>query len=196
MTPVLRAAVAAFVTLAPLATIAKADPNLAVGRANHAGYDRQRHCTMFAIAPRVAITASHCLRGLDAAQMQLLFGYDRMGWALHTNPTRAVDLGRDVTALCLAQDAPATLAIGEADGAETVDVIGYARRRQHAQTDSACRIVSRDRDKLLLDCPQDPGTSGGPVLGADGGVIAMMSATARDASFAVRLPAGAAEACR
>ncbi|WP_108659381.1 trypsin-like serine peptidase [Acuticoccus kandeliae] len=177
---------------------AAADPNLAIGRANHASYDRTRHCTMFAVGPRVAITAEHCLYKIDPAALQLLFGYDRMEWALHESPDRFAEIARDVVALCLPKDAPATLPgpskpVAEGD---TVSVVGYARRRPHVQTVTSCKITAQDPEFLLLDCPLDPGTSGGPVLNAAGEAVGVISMSAPETSIAARLPEGAAAACR
>lgn len=180
-------------TPAPSAAIGT-ETIIAIARLNHAGYDRRRHCTAFAVAPRVVLTAAHCLDGVAAYRMTLLFGYDRMTWTAEGRAVRTVDLGGDVAALCLAADAPATLGIAEA-GAGAVTVIGYGSPRTHLQTTAPCRLGAIAGRDALLDCPAAPGASGAPVLDGMGRAVAVVSRTARVSAVAATIPAGAAAAC-
>jgi hypothetical protein len=173
------------------------DPEPAVGRVNHAGYRHKRHCTAFAIAPRVAVTATHCLARIDPTEMHLLFGYARMDWRAHRSPSTAVDLGGDVAVLCLPEEAPATLPVSVRPPAreDPVRILGYGRPSVHLQSDTRCTVLALMDDEILLDCPQSRGASGGPVLDETGAVVAVMSRTSRASSVAGLLPAGAAARC-
>jgi len=174
-----------------------AEPTVAIGRANHAGYARRRHCTMFAVAPRVAVTATHCIAGLDPTRMHLLFGYAGMAWKHHTSPASARDLGRDVAVLCLSEDAPATLTVapGTLARGAGVSVVGYGRPRRHAQSATACTVSAVMEGEILLDCPQSEGASGGPVLDGTGAVVAVMSRSGRGSSVAGLIRPRIADAC-
>lgn len=181
---------------------AAATPSAAIGRLNFAGFRDTRHCTMFAIGPRTVVTAAHCLRGQDPAEGHLLFGYAAMEWAAHLAPLSARDLGNDVAVLCLAEPAPAVLPLGpEADPAPGTPLaaIGYGMPVRHRQTRSDCPLARTGRTgegrAMVLSCPQAPGASGGPVLGPDGGAIAVISATTRTEVVAMRIPPEAAAAC-
>lgn len=153
---------------------------------------------MFAVAPRVVVTATHCLEGLDPTRMHLLFGYAGMEWGHQASPAAARDLGNDVSVLCLAEDAPAALVVASAPVARgaRVHVVGYGRPRRHAQSATDCTVTAVTGGELLLDCPQSEGASGGPVLDTTGAVVAVMSRTARASSVASLLPPGTASACR
>jgi S1-C subfamily serine protease len=153
---------------------------------------------MFAIAPRTAVTATHCLAGLDPQRLQLLFGYARMEWERHTIPRSARDLGNDVAVLCLREDAPDVLEVapGEVARGDLVRVIGYGQPRAHMQSADACRVLAILSDEFYLDCPQSRGASGGPVVNDEGEVVAVMSRTGQARSVASALPPRAARLCR
>lgn len=175
----------------------EAKPEPAIARANHAGYARRRHCTAFAVAPRVVVTAAHCLADVDPAATDLLFGYARMAWVAHVSPIEGRDLGDDVAVLCLGEDAPAVLPVGPVPKRNAeVSVTGYGAPRVHVPTTHVCTVLARVDGDLLLDCPATHGASGGPVRDADGRAIAVMVATARASSLAAPLPQDIAEACR
>lgn len=173
-------------------------PYRAIGRANYAGHARRRHCTMFAIAPRVALTAAHCLDGIAADRLHLLFGYGRMTWSAHLVPTRAVDLGGDIAALCLAQDAPAVLPTAEEPpvAGDVVRVVGYGRPRRHVLSEVSCTVRAVRGTAALLDCAPTPGASGAPVIDARGHAVALVTQSGAAGALAPLLPADAAPACR
>lgn len=198
-----------------------AETNDAIGRLNHAGYRRKRHCTMFAVSPRVAVTAAHCLDGLDATRTHLLFGYSRMEWTAHLSPTKAVVLANDVAVLCLAQDAPATIVQSRRRNytvGSPFSVVGYGMPVHQAQSRTACTLKGNaDRYSLtshsknpgpfvlrgtpelgaamMLDCPQSGGASGGPLLDAAGAVVGVISSTSRTKLLVSVLPPNVAGAC-
>jgi hypothetical protein len=199
-------------------TPAGKDGQPAIGRLNHAGYARRRHCTAFAVAPRVALTATHCLARIAPDRTTLLFGYARMVWLAEGQPLRAVDLGADLAALCLAADAPATLPVAAA-AAGPVTAVGYGTPRTHLQHRVACRIAAVAGRDALLDCAGTQGTSaapategappaesairgsltvgasGAPVLDADGRAVAVVSRAGPAGAVAATIPANAAAAC-
>ena len=172
-------------------------PEPAVARVNHAGYRDKRHCTGFAIADRAAITAAHCIAGIDPRGMHVLFGYARMEWRAHGRPESAAILGNDVAVLCLAEAAPARLPVADepVERGDTVRVLGYGRPSVHAVSETRCNVRALVGDELLLDCAQSPGASGGPVIDETGAVVAVMSRTSRASSRASLLPDGARARC-
>lgn len=179
----------------PLPALAEDGVSPAIARANHAGFRKRRHCTAFAVAPRVVLTAAHCVDGLSGP-MTLLFGYDRAEWQAEAVSVSARSIGRDVAILCLAEDAPATLPLAvetPAPGA-AAELIGYGRPRVHAQQRRDCPVMAPVGGDLLLRCAASQGFSGGPLLNADGAVVGVMSRTGRGTSYAANV-AGLSPAC-
>ncbi|MEM8856475.1 MAG: serine protease [Pseudomonadota bacterium] len=142
----------------------------AVGRLNHAGYRRQRHCTAFLVAPDTLLTADHCIDGILPADMHFLRGYDRMTWAEHRQPVAGHPFGsgRDGAALCLdaaTTATPLTLAVDPPMVGEILTVPGYGRPRVHALAAKACTVVrSLGPERVVMDCGLAPGFSGSPAL--------------------------------
>ncbi len=174
---------------------ARADQlDLSIGRLNHAGYDLRQHCTATLVAPRVAVTALHCLVPRDVANMHLLLGYDRGDWNEHLQPVTAIAATSpgDIVLLCF--DAPSTaepvpIAVRPVDRGETVLVVGYGTPRVQVANHTACRVADFDEHVLRLSCPLTSGASGGPVLrktetGPE--IIGVVSASNSTASIAFR----------
>ncbi len=179
-----------------------AQPDLAIGRFNFAGYRSKRHCTMFAIGPTTVVTAAHCLSGLDPLQTHLLFGYSQMTWAAHLSPVRGAIMGNDVAVLCLAEPAPAAIPLGapaEVAPGDALVAVGYGAPVRHMQTRATCPVIRSGNAEggpvLVLGCPQSHGASGGPVLDAAGQAVAVISATSRTELFAAPIPPAAAMVC-
>ncbi len=171
-----------------------ADP--AVARLNHAGYARKRHCTAVAVAPRVALTAAHCLDGVPADEFHLLFGYARMGWAGEGRIGAVHPLGGDLAALCLVEPAPAVRPVGPPPRqGEPVRLVGYGRPRTHVQHPRTCAVLGRGGGRLGIDCPATQGDSGGPVIDREGRVVGILSRAGHADALAVGVPADAAAAC-
>ncbi len=178
----------------PLSAFAEA----AIGRLNHAGYRQKRHCTAVLIAPDIALTATHCLAGLDPHESHLLLGYDRGSWREHLRPRAAQDLGQDLTALCLttqAKAAPLPLADQAPQANEPLVVSGYGSPSVHRLNEKVCRAPQVGSNAFRLDCPLAPGNSGGPVLRrtAEGdAVVGIVSASNKISGLAIWI--GAAKA--
>jgi len=193
------AVLAAAVPAAPgPASAAENATDPAIGRLNHSGFSRRRHCTFVAIAPDTVLTAAHCVAGVAPESLTLLYGYSRMTWVAE-GLVRAVEpLGGDLVALCVTAPPPATLALGQpAVRDQLTTIIGYGEPRVHLQQHHACHVITEVGGmELLLDCASPRGSSGAPLLGDDGGVVGVMSRTGRGSSMAVTVPADAAAACR
>lgn len=169
-------------------------PAGAIGRLNYAGYKATRHCTAFLVGSRVAVTAAHCVEGLQAAELHLLLGYDRGAWREHLRSeafTRDAE-GLDLAALCL-RAAAAAVAFPWAEAAprpgEALVVWGYGRPRIHALSRRDCPVLASAGRQVTLDCAVAPGTSGAPVLrptetGYE--VVAVVSAARGRTAIAVR----------
>ena len=120
----------------PPAAALDAETASSIGRLNYAGFKEQQHCTAFLVAPQVAMTAAHCLDGLEPDQVHLLLGYDRGGWQEHLRADgfwRSPD-GKDLAALCLTQPAqavPLAVTAGEVAPGEELAVLGYGLPSVH-----------------------------------------------------------------
>ncbi len=177
----------------------------AIGRFNHAGYADRRHCTAFLVAPRTAVTAAHCLAGVDAGRTHVLLGYDRVAWREHIVPAsgRAAADGRDLAVLCLSAPAaadPLPVAVAGPERGEAIRAVGYGQPAVHRLTTRACAVAAPlGEGRFLMDCGVSPGTSGGPVLrrtdeGAE--VVGVVSESARASAVFVALrPDDVAGAC-
>lgn len=182
--------------LGPAVAAGPGETGDAVARLNQAGYSRKRHCTAVAVAPRVVLTAAHCLAGAPADEFHILFGYARMDWEASGTIGAVRPLGGDLAALCLGEAAPATLGIGPAAGAgDTVRIVGYGRPRVHLQHARDCRVLGTGGGEMLLDCGATEGDSGGPVLDGAGRVVGILSRASPERAIAVAVPAGTAEVC-
>ena len=179
----------------PPAAALDAERASAIGRLNYAGFKEQQHCTAFLVAPQVAMTAAHCLDGLEPDQVHLLLGYDRGGWQEHLRADgfwRSPD-GKDLAALCLTQPAqavPLAVTAGEVAPGEELAVLGYGLPSVHLLSRRDCLVeADSPRDGVLLNCPVSEGTSGGPAFSRTSEeVVAVISATTEEQSIAVSVP--------
>ena len=137
-------------------------------------------CTAVLVAPRLALTAAHCLwsarlrRFVPPDMVHVLTRYERgrfAGHALAASWRIAPD--SDVAAVTLAGPiGHAVLALAPAPAAGTPAMLGgYNQDREEViEADSDCRILADDGRLLRHDCAGTHGTSGAPLLvrGADG----------------------------
>lgn len=179
----------------PPATALDEEDASAIGRMNYAGYKTRQHCTAFLVAPQVAMTAAHCIDGLEPDQVHLLLGYDRGSWQQHLRAKgfwRSPD-GEDLAALCLAepaQAAPLSVAPGEVAPGEELAILGYGLPSVHLLSRRDCLVDALSpRGGVVLNCPVSKGTSGGPVFSrTTEAVVAVISATTQEQSVAAPLP--------
>lgn len=175
-----------------------ASANDAVGRLNLAGYKHREMCSATLVAPDLALTAAHCVvlpqdgylkRIGDMTFVAGWNGESHKGASKITQTyvhPRAFENGRfqlpfDIAFVELAQAlAPDPLEIGDAPG--PFSLLGYRRSRPHRlDVQEAC---SGESDQILrINCPVEPGQSGGPVL-ANGKILAVISAKSQDQTLA------------
>lgn len=180
-----------------------ASANDAVGRLNLAGYKHREMCSATLVAPDLALTAAHCVvlpqdgylkRIGDMTFVAGWNGESHKGASKITQTyvhPRAFENGRfqlpfDIALVVLAQAlAPKPLEIGYAPG--PFSMMGYPRSRPHRlDVQDACTGTSDTGTSvqiLRLNCPVEPGQSGGPVL-ANGKISAVISAKSYDQTLA------------
>lgn len=151
-------------------------------------------CTAFLVAPRVVLTAAHCLyvrragHFAPAESVHVLTGYSAGRFARHAVATRyrlapgydprhlPPDFGADVAVVTLDRDMAApgeVLRLAESGAPAAAMLGGYNQDRAEViEADPACRVVGRAVDaagRALLrhDCAATHGTSGAPLLVRD-----------------------------
>jgi hypothetical protein len=151
----------------------------AVGRLTHGAAHRPGAalCTATLVAPDLALTAAHCVRGAVAAPQSLLFaaGY-RAGRAAGSARVREVILsggrgGRADAALVrlerpLPGVAPLPVVSPEADA-----YIRFGYRRDAPESPEPavrCTVRARPVPRVVVDCPAVSGNSGAPLLAPAG----------------------------
>jgi protease YdgD len=181
-------------------------PWTAVARLQIPGVSR---CTAVVVAPRLAVTAAHCLYSrraghwMPAGSVHVLIGYAAGGFKAHLLAQRyriapGYQLsdpdgtrGADVALVSLAEPAAdvMALAISSPPAGTAAGLAGYNQDRAEVlEVDAHCAVagVLRDRhggELLAHDCAATRGTSGGPLLvrDADGReVLAGVQVGARD----------------
>lgn len=129
--------------------------------------------TGFFVGPDLLVTAQHVIDGCRTLRLA-----DGSGLALLRQ-----DAHNDLALLRPARPSPAWLTVNGAGGrlAETVYALGYplssrlaSRLTVTSGTLSALPAPGEDPPRMLISAPVQPGNSGGPVLGADGGVIGVV----------------------
>ena len=151
-------------------------------------------CTAVVVAPRLAVTAAHCLWSrrlggwVPAGAVHVLAGYAAGTFSAHLlvagyrvapgyNPAdTGATRGADLALVSLAAPAPDVLALaGETPRPGTAAVLGgYNQDRAEViEADTRCAVTGTAHDPdgrtlLLHDCDATRGTSGGPLLIRDG----------------------------
>ncbi|CAH2604449.1 Trypsin-like serine protease [Rhodovastum atsumiense] len=175
-------------------------------------------CTAVLLAPRLAVTAAHCLYAprlggwVQAGAVHVLAGYAAGSFLRHATALSyriapgfdprdtAATRGADLAVVTLAAAMPDTLALaGDPPPGTPVLLGGYNQDRAEViVADRHCAITGRRADPggrplLLHDCAGTRGTSGGPLLvqAPDGTpLLAGLQVAARgDAAGGVAIPA-------
>ncbi|MFP7570636.1 trypsin-like serine peptidase [Marivita sp. S2033] len=177
----------------------------AVGRVNASGYRKRDMCTGTLIAPDQVLTAAHCVSGIDGVgplpgEITFVAGWLRgaasdsvKGNSIWVHPMAyaegSLDVRYDIAVLTLERAASVTeLPVATARATAPFAILGYSSRRPHMLGASfTCGGVYASRI-LRLDCPVQPGNSGGPVMsksGDDWVVSAVISAKGQGRALAV-----------
>lgn len=137
-------------------------------------------CTAVLLAPRLALTAAHCLwsarlrRFVPPDMVHVLRRYERGDYAGHSIAASwRIAPGQDVAAVTLAEPLRGpTLRLAPLPVPGTPAMLGgYNQGRNEViEADTACHILAEGGALLRHDCEGTHGTSGAPLLvrGADG----------------------------
>lgn len=217
-----------FVVLFPLQSNAQAPalevidsqdpPWPSIGRVNVAGYNRRSMCTGTLVAPRMVLTAAHCLfdlrkrKPLPVDDVLFIAGLRRDQYAerleaecyLTGKDYRAIrkpelkELHEDVGIIVL--KAPSRLPpVPALSAKDTADIknqtlfrsVGYRRSRSFLPTAVRnCRIVAVREGIWITNCPTESGASGGPLLleTPDGPRVAAITTAMLDDSRSAVVP--------
>lgn len=164
-------------------------PWVAIGRINVGGYRRTSHCTGTLIAPRLVVTAAHCLADertgepVPVDRIHFLAGARRGDYQAHAEAacirfhqryrpsggSLTPQAAYDVAVIVLASEpavepVPLALTLRASEGVRLIHA-GYPRDRPYLlSADGTCRLRGRKDGFWLTDCDTSFGDSGGPVL--------------------------------
>jgi protease YdgD len=189
-----------------IAAPAMAEDEPSVGRLNLAGYRTTEMCTATLIAPRLILTAAHCVTrpedGYLKRQGDMVFvaGWNGEGHSgaariqtVHVHPDAYVggrfDLRHDLAVVELTEALPSEpLKIGNAALPGPMTLMGYQRSRPHRLTVTPYCYGTADAGLWRIGCRVEPGQSGGPVIYGEGAarrVVAVIVAVSEEQALAV-----------
>ena len=149
--------------------------------------------TAFAVAQGILVTALHVVAEADRLSVQF------PGGDATPVDVAAIDAEHDIALLRLVsapQPGPTPLAVGNSNAlqlGEPVAVVGYPLPApEHPTltvTQGIISAIRTDPEYVQIDAPINPGTSGGPVITADGRVVGVVDASLRGAqNFNLAIP--------
>lgn len=130
------------------------------------------------------VTAAHCLPDIKSDTVHILPAYDKGTFSAHLKAPgesfRQLD-GYDIAVLCDRSSTSRGLPFsgtGSKQG-QSIVVTGYSVPKVHVQQSHTCTVSAVSDNAIgTLNCPLPPGTSGAPVITAEGGeVIGVVSAS-------------------
>lgn len=168
-------------------------------------------CSAVLIAPRLAVTAAHCLRHPRSGRIvsedraHLLFGYDKGRWIAHRrvsafgfSPGHGTTGGLEHDWALLAFENPVegvtppdlrSASVAPAED-ESFSTAGYgAPRKEVMSVAEGCAFRSLHDSVLSVGCALSGGASGGPVLDVEGRLAAVLVAISGDDQGEVGLAA-------
>jgi len=159
-------------------------PWRAVGRLNVAGFRVRRHCTATLVAPDLALTARHCLRGFRGEDwvapdlVHFLPGFSRGGYVEHRQAVGYDPVGDEAVLVRLdgrVNVEPVPIAAPGTQPGTALFEAGYSSDRGQVLTvDPACRFLGWSREGLWRhDCEAIGGDSGAPILVDTGAGLAV-----------------------
>lgn len=185
----------------------------AVGRLNIAGFKTRAMCTATLVAPDKILTSAHCTPRdeIRLPDMRFVAGWNRGEYVavrgikstlVHPRFTapNAENVPFDIAILTLTEPITDIPPVDVSDTPEqTSHMTGYTRSRPHQITElGPCPLTSLGEGVVYrIDCPTEPGFSGGPVLHQKDGrwvLSAVTSASNAASTFAVPVAQWAAGA--
>ncbi|WP_428671842.1 trypsin-like serine peptidase [Roseibium sp.] len=163
-----------------------------IGRVNVAGFRMTAMCTGTLIAPKIVLTAAHCLFNKRTQKphpkddLLFLAGVRRDQYAARLEPAcvktqedfapsrkpKLADIRKDAAILILKEASrlppvpPLSLKEARLLTKETrFRSAGYRQGRRYLPTvSSGCKLLAKSKDVWITDCSTDHGASGGPLL--------------------------------
>jgi protease YdgD len=167
-------------------------PWSSIGRVNYAGYRSTSMCTGTLIAPKIVLTAAHCLynmrtlKPLPEDQLLFIAGVRRENYSARLESACVLtgsgfvpqqkpklrDIHKDVGIIVLKEASSLTLVpsltlqeAGKLSKETRFQAVGYRRSRRYLPTVvSSCKVLGTTEDTWITDCPTESGASGGPLL--------------------------------
>jgi protease YdgD len=170
----------------------------------------ESRCTAVVVAPRLVLTAAHCLFGrrlghfMPPGSVHVLTGYAAGSYARHSvaisyqlGAQPPAGPGTDFAVVTLAEpigDAKLPLAVTDPPPGTPVVLGGYNQDRGEViEADLSCAIVAAPPGRLVHSCAGTHGTSGAPLLARDAAgawsIVGLQVAAFVDRAGGIAVPA-------